>query len=97
MIGEAFDSQFVFEPWFQDMFNGCDILAIERIRDSHTHEYLRWAVGCIIGAVNPTHLLEVSPAFWKKYSHLVDGYVKSDVNDAILIGISIYEEAKKGA
>lgn len=79
-----------------DSLSGFDkptVLAVENIGKGYTtHKSLLWAVGVIVVRLHPIWLLEVSPATWKKYRD--KNYVKSDENDAILIGKAIYEELK---
>lgn len=73
-----------------------DVLVIERIRGRMAHEYLKWAVGTIIATASYTTLIEMPIPLWKKTVKNLEGYSKSDVNDAIAIGFAYWELLKEG-
>ncbi len=61
-----------------------DVLVVERIRGKMAHEFLRWAVGVTVAAVQPRLLFEMPVPTWKKLAG--KHHVKTDENDAIAIG-----------
>lgn len=67
-----------------EKFKDIDILAVEKIRGSQAHDYLRWSIGAVVVSVNASKMVEVPISFWKKI--MPEGYVKDDDNDAELIG-----------
>ncbi len=71
---------------------GVDLLAVEKIRGSRAHDYLKWAIGMVITTVKAKEFVEVPIQFWKKL--VEDGYVKTDENDAELIGKVVITIAK---
>jgi hypothetical protein len=60
-----------------------DVLAVERIRGSRSHEHLKWSVGVVVGTVPASLFLEVPVSTWRRYCP--DNYVKSDQTDAEII------------
>ena len=65
-------------------FKFIDILAIEKIRGSRAHDYLKWAIGMSIVTVHAPRFVEVPVQFWKQI--IPEDYVKNDENDAEMIG-----------
>jgi hypothetical protein len=65
-------------------FKCIDILAIEKIRGSRAHDYLKWAIGMSIVTVHAPRFVEVPVQFWRKI--IPADYIKSDENDAEMIG-----------
>jgi hypothetical protein len=65
-----------------------DVLVIENINKMQGHQYLIWAVGVSISAVRAPVVIELHNAVWKSLAKKTPGYIKSDANDAELIGRS---------
>ena len=65
-----------------------DVLVIENINKMQGHQFLLWAVGVSISAVRAPIVIELHNAVWKSLAKKTPGYIKSDANDAELIGRS---------
>lgn len=88
-------------------FSDVDVLVIENIapmrdnsRDKNPYKMaaitkgwknLHQATGAAIASVEAEHVVEVAPITWRKY--LKDGYEKSDVADAVMIGYAALADA----
>ena len=68
-----------------------DILAIEKIRSSHTS--LRWAVAVTFIGIDSQYTFEVHPRTWHRF--VPKGYVKSDKKDAENIGWALIKLEKE--
>ena len=68
----------------QTEFKDVDLLAVEKIRGSQSHDYLKWAIGMIITSIRAPRLIEVPIQFWRKL--IGKDYEKTDENDAEMIG-----------
>lgn len=78
-------------------FKNVDVLAVEKIRGSTSHDYLKWSIGAIMVSIGAIHFVEVPIQFWKKLTD--SSYVKDDDNDAAMIGqvvITIMEDLHYG-
>jgi hypothetical protein len=74
-----------------------DLLAVEQIRGSHAHDYLKWSIGMAVSNVRAPRFVEVPIQFWKKV--VGADYEKNDENDAEMIGkvlVIIAEEKVHG-
>jgi hypothetical protein len=74
-----------------------DLLAVEQIRGSHAHDYLKWSIGMAVSNVRAPNFVEVPIHFWKKV--VGEDYEKNDANDAETMGkvlIIIAEEKTNG-
>lgn len=74
-----------------------DLLAVEQIRGSHAHDYLKWSIGMAVSNVRAPNFVEVPIHFWKKV--IGEDYEKTDANDAETMGkvlIIIAEEKVYG-
>jgi hypothetical protein len=65
-------------------FQNIDMLAIEKIRGSSAHDYLKWSIGAIITAVESPNFVEIPTNFWRTI--IPEGYVKTDEHDAEMLG-----------
>jgi hypothetical protein len=81
-------------PCLSKEFKPVDILAIELLRGSMVPYPLWWAVGAIISAIDYKHLVEVPIPVWKAVAKITEGYEKSDVNDAMMMGESLAKLAR---
>lgn len=63
-----------------------DVVTIEEIKGSHAHDYLKYAIGVSMAAVRTPVVITVPINVWKKVAKLVEGYHKTDENDAIVMG-----------
>lgn len=73
--------------------NAPDVVAIEKIRGTHSHEYLKWSIGVSISAVRAPIFIEVPITFWKAVREI--GYIKTDEMDARQIGNCLIMLAKE--
>ncbi len=76
----------------QDDFD-YDVLAIEKIRGTRAHIYLKWAVGAVVGSVNAPILLEVPIPAWKAVAG--PEHYKDDDTDAYAMAETILAVAKE--
>ncbi len=79
----------------KNKFKSIDILAVEKIRGSMAHDYLKWSIGVAIVSINSDFMIEVPIQFWKKLRE--DDYTKDDDNDAELIGAVLVRIAEESA
>lgn len=75
----------------KNKFKRVDILAVEKIRGSMAHEYLRWSIGMAVTSIDSDVMVEIPINFWKKL--VEEGYTKDDDNDAELIGLVVVKIA----
>lgn len=85
-------------------FNEVDILVVENIAPTRggpgsrafinkSWKILHQATGAAIASVRCKETVEVAPMSWKVHAKPIDGYVKSDVADAVMIGYTALYEA----
>lgn len=72
-----------------------DVMVIEKIHKSMSSNYLLWAVGVSIAAVQQPLTIEVLPHIWKATSKVDKTYTKTDENDARMLGRTVIELAKR--
>jgi hypothetical protein len=70
-----------------------DLMAIERIRGGRSHDYLKFSIGAYVASIQAPVVIEVPVNAWKKVTP--PDYVKSDENDAIMIGKTLIVLAKE--
>ena len=70
-----------------------DLMAIERIRGSMAHTFLKFSIGAYVVGIGAPVNIEVPINAWKKVTP--PDYVKSDENDAIMIGKTLVVLAKE--
>ena len=77
-------------------FPPCDMLVLELIAPFYANRgfnksnvSLQRACGAIMGAVETEHCIEVPSVTWYKY--IPEGYQKTDMNDALMLGLAVYE------
>lgn len=77
----------------EPLIAGVDVLAIEKIRGSRAHDYLKWSIGMVISTVRSPIMVEVPISLWKQVRTVE--YTKTDENDAEMIGIVVMTIAKE--
>lgn len=73
------------------VWTGADVLAIEKM--FRFNASLIWSVGSTITTIRPDVFIEVPIRCWQQ--SLPDDYVKSDEQDAVLIGQCVIDLARK--
>lgn len=74
-----------------------DILAIEHIKGSRSHDYLKYAVGVALAGCRCPEVIFVPIPAWKAVAKTQSDYSKDDENDAKMIGLTVnkmWEELK---
>lgn len=86
---------------FERFAGRVDILVVEKIRGARAPAQLQWSVGVIMAACcvvddqgQRPAAIELPISTWKRYAKQIDEYEKGDEADAIVIGLSLIQEAK---
>lgn len=71
-------------------FNTPDIMIVEDVgiirgKFPTMNKSLIWSVGVVLAALKPKVVVEIMPKSWQKYTDK-DTYIKSDENDAVMLG-----------
>lgn len=72
-----------------------DVLVIEEIHKNIAHLYLLWSVGVSIAAAKSPVTFELPINCWKALAKVSDDYHKTDAEDAVIIGRTLIELAKR--
>jgi hypothetical protein len=72
-----------------------DVLVIEHIGMSHTHQFLHWSIGSCISAIRAPVFIECPIMVWKLVAKQDSEYAKGDEADAICMGQVVIERAKQ--
>lgn len=72
-----------------------DLLVMEKIQGNTSHDYLKYSVGVGMAAIRTDRCILVPISAWKKVVAEVPNYIKTDENDAILIGYTAIRAAEE--